>query len=283
MMLANFVVGLREGIEAALIVSIIVRYLVALDRRDLLRPLWWGIGLAVGLSFALGAVLTLGTAVVPEPVEESITGLLSIVAVALITSLVLWLARTAPRLGGELRSRVDRSLVLGPAAMVLLGAVTVGREGIETTLFLWAAISASGETVLPLLGALAGLGLAVILGMLLYRGTVTVDLGRFFRWSGAILILVAAGVLAYGVRELQESGVLPGGESIAWDLSAAVPADGLVGSVLGALVGYDPAPTLLQVGVWIAYALVVGALFARALRLPATGRPAKSGAVGGSA
>ncbi|WP_159809982.1 iron uptake transporter permease EfeU [Cellulomonas citrea] len=274
-MLANYLIGLREGLEAALVVGILVAYLVRTQRRDLLPVLWTGVGLAVLVSLTFGAVLTWGPSTLSFAAQEAVGGTLSIVAVGLITWMIFWMARTARHLKTDLQHRLDDAVVAGRRAVLVMALLAVGREGLETALFLWAGAQTTGRTVAPLVGAVLGLASAVVLGWLLYRGAVRVDLRRFFAWTGVFLVIVAAGVLAYGVHDLQEAGVLPGLSSLAFDVSAAVPPGSWYGALLKGTVNFSPETTWLQAIVWVAYVVPVMTLFIREAwgRTPA--RPAK--------
>jgi FTR1 family protein len=217
-MTANFLIGLREGLEATLIVVLLMAYLVKTGRRVLIPRLWAGVAVAVAVSVAFGALLTFGPRGLTFEAQEAIGGGLSIIAVGLVTWMVFWMARTARTLGGDLKSAVDRVADGAGWGLVAVAALAVGREGLETALFLWAAAQSSGETTTPLVGALLGLGVAAALGYLLHRGVLKVNLTRFFTWTGVALIIIAGGVLAYGVHDLQEAGILPGLHSLAFDV-----------------------------------------------------------------
>jgi high-affinity iron transporter len=182
--------------------------------------------------------------------------------------MIFWMLRTARTLGTSLRHDVDTHLAGGGWGLVIVAFLAVGREGIETALFLWAAVQATGQTTLPLLGAGIGILLAVTLGWLIYRGVVRIDLGRFFAWTGFFLIVIAAGVLAYGVHDLQESGLLPGLHVLAFDVSGAVPPDSWYAALLKGTINFSPATTWLQAAAWVLYTIPVLALFIRALRAP---------------
>lgn len=265
-MLANYLIGLREGLEAALVVGILVAYVVKVGRRDVLPRLWLGVGAAVLLSLGIGAVLTFGTYGLTFQAQEIIGGGLSIVAVGFVTWMVFWMARTARGLRGELESGLERALVGGAWAVVALAFLSVGREGIETALFVWATVQSTGGGTAPLVGAVLGILTAVAIQLAIYRGVVRLDVARFFRVTGYFLIVVAAGVLAYGVGDLQEASVLPGRASLAFDVSAAVPPTSWYGTLLQGLVNFTPTPSRLQVVVWLAYLAVVVPLFVRATR-----------------
>ncbi|MDY7543165.1 FTR1 family protein [Cryobacterium breve] len=265
-MLANYLIGLREGLEAALIVTILVAYVVKIGRKDVLPRIWAGVGLAVLLALGIGALLTYGTSTLSFAAQETIGGVLSIAATGLVTWMVFWMLRTARTLSSQLRGSIDKSLLGTGLGLVIVAFIAVGREGIETALFLWAAVQATGETTLPLLGAALGILTAAGLGWLIYSGMLRINLSKFFTWTGGILIIVAAGVLSYGVHDLQEAGVLPGLHSIAFDVSAAIPPDSWYGTLLKGTLNFSPATTWLELLVWVAYVGTTLTFFVRAVR-----------------
>lgn len=265
-MFANLLIGLREGLEASLIVGILVAYLVKLDRRDLLPKMWIGVSLAVLLSLASGLILTFGTYGLSSEAQELIGGILSIIAVGLITWMIFWLAQTAKDLKSHLQADVDKSLAVGGIGLAFVAFLAVAREGLETALFIWAAVRASGETLIPLIGALIGIAISIVLGYLIYRGMVKINLSKFFTWTGALLILVAAGVLSYGIHDLQEAHVLPGEDNIAFDLSAVIPPDSWWAALLRGTFNLRPVTSWLEFAAWWIYVLVVGFIFIRMMR-----------------
>jgi high-affinity iron transporter len=258
-MLANFLIGLREGLEAALVVSILIAYLVKTDRRHLLPRIWIGVGVAVLISLGFGAVLTFGPKGLTFEAQELIGGLLSIIAVGFVTWMIFWMARAARGLAGQLRSQIDVAADASPWSLVIVAMLAVGREGLETALFLWAATQAAardgGGTANPLIGAALGLAVAVVLGYLIYRGALKINLSRFFTWTGAFLIVVAAGVLAYGVHDLQEARFLPGLNNLAFDVSETIPPGSLGGTLLKGVFNFSPATTVLEATAWLAYVI----------------------------
>lgn len=295
--LATFLIGLREGLEAALVVGILVAYLTRLGRRDVLPRLWVGVGLAVALALAIGALLTFGTYALTFQAQELIGGILSLVAVAMVTWMIFWMQRTARTMKKSLEGGVDRALATGGLwAVVVIGFVSVAREGVETTLLLWSMVQSFGDAPQALFGALLGLGVAVLLGWLLARGALRLNLRVFFTWTGAFLIIVAAGVLAYAIHDLQEAGALPGpftaaapivpttgevavglaGFPFGWafDVTAVIPPGSALATVLQATVGFMPQMTWLQVIAWTLYILIVGGIWLRGLRQGAP-RPAR--------
>jgi high-affinity iron transporter len=272
-MLGNYLIGLREGLEASLVVTILVAYLVRSDRRHLLPRIWAGVALAVAVSLAFGALLTFGPRGLTFEAQEAIGGALSIVAVGFVTWMIFWMARVARGLGGELRGRIDLAADGGRWSLAVVAALAVGREGLETALFLWAATqTATGATASavpawqPVTGAVLGLATAVVLGYLLYRGAVRINLSRFFTWTGGFLIVVAAGVLAYGVHDLQEARILPGLNSLALDVSGTVDESSWYGTLLKGVLNFSAQTTWLQAVVWTAYLVVTMAFFVRGVR-----------------
>jgi len=275
---ANYLIGLREGLEAALVVSILVAYLVKTDRRHLLPRIWIGVTLAVAVSLAFGAALTWGPRGLTFEAREAIGGSLSIIAVAFVTWMIFWMARAARGLGGELRGQIDAAAEGGRWSLAVIAALAVGREGLETALFLWAATKAgTRETVgtitptwEPLLGAALGILTAVVLGYLIYRGAITINLSTFFTWTGGFLILVAAGVLAYGTHDLQEAGFLPGLKNLAFDVSDTVDVTTWYGTLLKGVFNFSPATTKLEAAAWLLYVIPVMTLFLLGVRRRST-------------
>ncbi len=270
--LGNYLIGLREGLEASLVVVILIAYLVKSDRRDLLPRIWVGIGAAILVSLAFGALLTFGPRRLTFEAQEAIGGTLSIIAVGFVTWMVFWMARHARGLSGELRGKIDTAAEAGRASLVLVAFLAVGREGLETALFLWAATQAAtnsdGSTAVPLVGALLGILTAVAMGFAFYKGVLKINLSLFFKWTGAILIIVAAGVLAYGIHDLQEAGILPGLNNLAFDVSEQVPPSSWLGTLLKGTVNFSPATTWLEAIAWIAYVIPTMTLFLYRMRKP---------------
>jgi len=263
---ANFLIGLREGLEAALVVGILVAYVIKIDRRDVLRRIWIGVGLAVLLALSIGALLTFGAYGLTFEAQEAIGGSLSIVATGFVTWMIFWMLKTSRTLGATLRSDIDKHLIGAGWGLVLVAFLAVGREGIETALFLWAAVQATGSTTFPLLGAALGLLVALLLGYLIYRGVLSINLSKFFTYTGLFLIVVAAGVLAYGVHDLQEAGILPGLGSLAFDVSSVIPPASWYGTLLRGTINFSPATTWLQAIVWTLYVVPVLTVFVRRIR-----------------
>jgi len=263
---ANFLIGLREGLEAALVVGILVAYLVRTDRRPLLRWVWGGGSVAVALSIGTGFALTYGPKGLSFEAQELIGGSLSIVAVGLITWMVFWMARTARTLKADLHARVDTAADTSPLAVGVMALLAVGREGLETALFLWAGVRATGDTTDPLMGALLGISVAVVLGYLVTKGAVRLDMRKFFTWTAVALIVVAAGVLSYGIHDLQEARFLPGLNNLAFDVSEHIPPGSWYGSLLKGTINLSPVTTWLEAIAWLAYMAVVLPLFVRTVR-----------------
>lgn len=272
-MFGNYLIGLREGLEAALVVSIVVAYLVKTGRSHLLVRIWAGVGVAVLVSLGFGAILTYGPKGLTFEAQEVIGGSLSIVAVVFVTWMIFWMAGAARGLASELRSRVDVAAEASAWSLVLVAMLAVGREGLETALFIWAATraatDATGANTDPLLGAGLGILTAVVLGYLLYRGAIRLNLAKFFTWTGAFLIVVAAGVLAYGVHDLQEARFLPGLNDLAFDVSDTIEPSTLLGTLLKGVFNFSPATTKLEAAAWLLYVVPTAIFFARAVRRPA--------------
>jgi high-affinity iron transporter len=270
-LLASYLIGLREGLEMVLVVSVLVAYLVKTGRRSQLLPVWGGVGAAVVVSVGFGALLTyVSTTVLYGPQHELFDAITSVVAVALVTWMIFWMRRTARKLSGELRGRLDGAIAMSTAAVVGIAFLAVVREGLETTLLFFASAQAA-TTAWPLVGLAGGLLSAVVLGVGLYAGAVRIDLGRFFTVSGVLLVVVAAGILKYGVHDFQEAGVLPGLDTRAFDASGWLDPSSWEGSVAAGLFNITAQPSVLETVVWAGYLVLVLVLFLRPAR---TRRPA---------
>ncbi len=268
-MLANYLIGLREGLEATLVVSILIAYLVKTGNRSRLRAVWIGVLAAVALSLAFGAVLTFTSSNLSFEAQERFGGTLSIIAVAFVTWMVFWMRRTARFLKRELEGKMEAALAMGSFALALTAFLAVGREGLETSLFIWAAAQAAGSGWTPIVGATLGIASAILLGWLLYRRAITINLAKFFTWTGAGLIIVAGGVFAYGIHDLQEAGTLPGLNNLAFDVSGAVPPDSWYGTLLKGVFNFSPQTTWLEAIAWLCYVIPVMFLFFLPARTPA--------------
>lgn len=274
--LANYLIGLREGLEASIVVGILIAYLVKVSRRDVLPRVWVGVALAALLSLSVGALLTFGEYGLSFQAQEAIGGGLSIVAVGFVTTMVFWMAKTAGSLKHDLQSSLDKALRGGAWAIVGLAFLSVGREGLETALFVWATVNTAGGTAIPAIGALLGILTAVVIEIGIYRGFVRINLAKFFTITGFFLVVVAAGVLLYGIGDLQEIGFLPGASQYAFDLSAVIPPTSWYGTLLQGLVNFTPRPTYLQSAAWIVFLAVVLPLFLRTARRRPTSAPSTS-------
>lgn len=281
-MLGNALIGLREGLEASLVVSILVAFLVRTNRRSELARVWLGVAIAVVVSVGVTLTLTLTQQALTFEAQEALGGSLSIIAVGFVTWMIFWMRRNARTLSSDLRGKLDDAIRIGPVAVVVMSALAVGREGLETAVFFFAAAQAAGETTRPLIGFLLGIAMAIALAYLLYRGAVKINLGKFFTVTGFLLIFVAAGILAYGVHDLQEAGILPGLTTLAFDVSAAIPPDSWYGTLLKGVLNFSPQTTVLEAVVWVSYVAVVLTLFLRPQRRTAAKAPAATPTTSGT-
>lgn len=260
-MLATFFLMLREGLEAALIVGIVCAYLVKIGRRDALPRVALGVAAAVGLSGAIGIIVTLTIDELPEVIQATAEATSAVIAVAVLTWMLFWMRRQGRALKGELERSIDLAISDGSTvALVTLAFVSVFREGIETTLFLIPIVSFSGSGIDTLLGGLAGLAVAISVGWAIFVGGRRVNLRRFFTATGTILIFVAAGLVAFAVAELANAGLYANG-GLVFDLSGVLSEESPIGSVLHGLFGYRSAPTPLEVIGYLAYLIPVLILF----------------------
>jgi high-affinity iron transporter len=280
-MLIPFLIMLREGMEAALIVGIVAGYLEKTGRSRWLPAVWTGVVVAALLCLALGLALDAASAEFPQKEQELFEGLVGLVAVAVLTWMVFWMRKAARSIGAELRQSVDVALASGSGSGVALVAMVflaVGREGLESVFFLLATFQQNVGPWVPI-GALLGLACAVLIGYGIYRGGVRLDLRRFFAWTGVFIIFVAAGLLAGALRAFHEAGLWNEFQTIAFDLSRILPADGVLGTVLAGLFGYSDTPTVGEVAIYLLYLVPALLLFTMGrgpVRAPARATPASS-------
>ena len=274
--------GLREGVEAALIVSMILAYLGRTGNSRYFGRIWAGVAVAAALSVGVGLTLWLTIGGLKEPAEQIFEGLTLLLAATVVTWMLFWMRRTSANIRGELEAGVDRALTDGRVwALSLLAFTAVIREGIETSLFLLgqttAAVEAQAGALPTLLGALLGLLAAIVIGYGLYRGARVINLRTFFRWTGAALIFVAAGLLSLAVHEFVEVGWITVGTSTAFDISGILPHSGdgaaaALGQLLRAIFGYSSTPEWITLLVWLAYLAAVLTLYLRPMK-PKPARP----------
>jgi high-affinity iron transporter len=253
-MLPSFLLSLREGLEAALIVGIVLGALTKMGRPALAPAVWWGVAAASVLSLAAGLLLTWLGLGLEEPYEQIFEGVAMFLAAGILTWMIFWMNRQARRLKGELESGVRQAQ--GAGALFALAFFAVVREGIELALFLTAAALAT-DAAQTLGGALLGLAVSILLGWALFASSIKLDLRRFFQVTGVLLILFAAGLVAHGVHEFNEVGWIPVVVDHVWDTNAILDENSTVGAVLKALFGYNGNPSLTEVLAYAAYFVAI--------------------------
>jgi high-affinity iron transporter len=264
-----FVTLLREGFEATLLIAIVLAYLVRIGRREDFRQVWYGVGAAVTVSLVVAAALFVTAGGLEGTAEYVFEGTAMWLAVGFLTYMVLWMRRESRTVAQGIRRGVDSAVEKGSQlALISLVFVMVVREGIETALFIFG-ITQTSTPLQVALGAALGIAAAVALGYAVYAGGKRINLGLFFKVTGVLLILVAAGLLAHGVAEFQEAGLLPELLPL-WDVSGVqvVGEESLVSELLTAFFGWDPEANLLEVIAWASYLLAVGYAFLRPQPLP---------------
>ena len=266
-------IGLREGLEAGIVVMVLIAFLVKAGRRDALKWVWAGVAAAVAMTVGVFLAIQYGAYTIKDLAAEAIAGVASLVAVAIVTSMVLWMRSAAAGLSGELRAGMSRALETGALAVFMLAFLAVGREGVETALFMVG--YAEAETAWPLLGLLIGVLVAAGIAVGMYAGAVRINLAKFFTYTGAFLIVVAAGILSYGVGALQTVGLLPNPGGRAFDISTWFNWSSWYGEIIQGVFNITPTPTVLQLVCWLTYLAVVLTLFLRPTRaaVPAAAEP----------
>jgi high-affinity iron transporter len=267
-MLTTFVIGLREGLEAALVVGIIAAFIIRRGDRRVLRSMWLGVAAALVVSAAGAVALHVANRALTLQARETMEGVLTLLAVVGVSYMIVWMRRHSATLRTELEAKASAAFAAGSGTAIgVLAFVAVAREGLETAVFLLAILGNSAAPALAASGAAAGIGVSVMLGYGIYRGGVAVDLRRFFRLTGIVLVIVAAGLVSSAVHELAEAGVIDVLQSPAIDLSWLITADSVWSSILAAFVGFQPVPTVAETVAWAAF-LVPMTLYVGGARFP---------------
>ncbi|WP_039825023.1 iron uptake transporter permease EfeU [Nocardia testacea] len=256
-------IGVREGLETGIVVMILVAFLVKSRHHAALKWVALGVGGAVAMVVAIFAGVHYGTSTVTGVAAELIAGLASLAAVVIVTWMVLWMRAAAKSISGELKTGMSRALRGGPVAVMTLAFLAVGREGVETALLMVGYAENASGSQWPLIGLLAGIGVAAAVTVLIYLGAVRIDFTTFFKYTGILLIVVAAGILAYGIRALQTASWLPGLSRHAFDISSWFSMSSWYGTVAQGIFNFRADPTVLQAAAWVVYVAVVLWLFLR--------------------
>ena len=243
-LLGSSLIGLREGLEAGIVVMILVAFLVKANRRDALEWVWLGVAAAIVMTVAVFLAIQFSAYTITGLGAEAIAGIASLVAVAIVTTMVLWMKTAAAGLSGELRTEMARALETGSLAVLLLAFLAVGREGVETALFMVG--YAEAQTLWPLTGLIIGVLIATAIAYGMYAGAVRINLAKFFTYTGTLLIVVAAGILSYGIGALQTVGWLPGLANRAFDISSWMDWSAWYGEIIQGVFNVTPTPTVLQ-------------------------------------
>jgi high-affinity iron transporter len=270
-LLGSGLIGLREGLEAGIVVMVLVAFLVKMQRRDALKWVWAGVAAAVAMTVVLFVVIQYGAYNITGLAAEAVAGVASVVAVGIVTTMVLWMRKAAATISGELRAGMSRALETGALAVLTLSFLAVGREGAETALFMVG--YAEADTAWPLVGLLAGVLVAVGIAWGMYAGAIRINLAKFFTYTGVFLIVVAAGILSYGIGALQTVGWLPA-TARAFDISTWFNWSAWYGEIVQGVFNITPTPTVLQLLGWVTYLAVVLIVFLKPITATAAPRSA---------
>jgi len=260
-MTASYLIGLREGLECTLVVTILIAFLVKSDQRRYLPHVWAGVLAAAALSFGFGALLTYTEAYLSTQHSELFEAVASTVAVVFVTWMIFWMRRMGRRIGGELRTQLAEAVTMGSAAVVAMAFLAVAREGLETSLLFYSAVQGAVTSTGPLLAILGGIATSIVIGWLMYATAVRINLAVFFKYTGILLVLVAAGIAKYAVHDFQEAGVLPGLNTLAFDLTGSIAPDAWYAELLRGMFNITPQPTVLETVAWLGYGIPVLVLF----------------------
>jgi len=264
--LAGLLIGLREGLEASLIVGILVAYLVKIDLKSRTKNIWIGVYSAIAFSIAVAIAVGLTSESLSDFAAKFFAGVMSFIAVGFVTGMIFWMRTASRGLAKELRGKVDSALIGGGATgLIILSFAAVAREGVETSIFLWAASQNSGSMP-TIVGGLTGIAMSIFLGYLIYRGALKLNLSVFFKTTGILLMIVAAGVLTYGIHEFQELGWLPGEDNLFYDFSNTISETGFVATLFKGLFSLRTSMSVVEFISYATYILVVGTLFLKPSR-----------------
>ena len=277
-MLIAFLIMLREGIEAALIVGIVAGFLKQSGHSRLMPKVWLGVALAALMCLGIGYGIHSATGEIPQKEQEFVVGVIGLVAVAMLTYMILWMKKAARSMKQQLQDSVQTALNHGNGqgwALVGMAFLAVAREGLESVFFLLAVFQQSPTWSMPV-GAVLGLLAAVVIGALIYQGGMRLNLAKFFRWTGAFLIVVAAGLVAGSLRALHEAGVWNHLQEVVFDSSKYLHEDSPLGVLLGGFFGYTDHPTQGEVLAWLLYLVPVMIWFLHGSRPAAVQRSSES-------
>lgn len=256
-MLSTLLITLREGLEAALIIGIILAYLARTDNRQGFKHVWLGTLLAVATSLIAGAAIYLSAGRLEGWAEEVFEGLAMLTAAGILTWMIFWMRKQAVNIKGQLHAQIQSALGSSSSlGLVALAFVAVAREGIETVLFLFAATRVAESPILSTLGGVIGLAIAIAIGYSIYKGTSKLNLTTFFNVTSLLLILFAAGLLAHGIHEFHEAGIIPPVVEHLWDINHILPEKSIVGRFLTAIFGYNANPSLVEVVAYFSYLIL---------------------------
>jgi high-affinity iron transporter len=283
-MIPTFVITLREGVEASLIIGIIAAFLVKEGRRDAMRQMWIGIGIAVVLCIGVAVLLEVVGQQLPQKEQEGLETIVGLIAVSAVSYMIIWMRRHARGIKAQLEGDAASALATGSTlALVGMAFLAVLREGFETSVFLLAAFQEASNTTAAGAGAILGLLAAIAIGLGLYRGGVRINLTRFFRFTGIVLVFVAAGLLASAAHTAHEAGWINGLQGQAIDLGWLVQPGTITGSLLTGMLGLQPSPTVIEAIVYLGYAVPMAAyvLWPQGMRLrPRRDRVRAGGRIG---
>jgi high-affinity iron transporter len=272
-MLFSLFVTAREGLEIALIITILLGYLRSIDQKAHFREIWYGVAAAAALSLAVGVGLEVASSELDGRVLEAFEGFTMLFAVVVLTWMLFWMKRNSAGISKEFKHRIDVALSRGSmAALALLAFSSVGREGIETTLFLFAGSTNESSNALFVTGGILGFVIAAAAGVLLYYGSARLPLKQFFLGSAVVLMVLAAGLLTNALTELHEATIIRELGSRPWDTESFISMTSMLGKFLHTVLGYDSAPAISQIALYWMYLVIVLVAY---LFWPAT-RPARS-------